>query len=72
MQKSASFFNFIFHIFLIVLFLPVEVSNKGNLIGFVYGEDENTQVEGTVFKIKNIATSKVLKNSKYSKLGVLN
>jgi len=53
-------------------FLPAEVSNKGNLIGFVYGEDENTQVEGTVFKIKNIATSKVLENSKYSKLGVLN
>ena len=40
------------------------------MIGFVYGEDENTQVEGTVFKIKNIATSKVLENSKYSKLGV--
>ena len=48
----------------------MEVSNKGNLIGFVYGEDENIQVEGIVFKIINIATSKVLENSKYSKLGV--
>jgi len=48
----------------------VGVDNKGHLIGFVYGEDGNTQVEGAVFKIKNIASSKVLENSKYSKLGV--
>lgn len=43
---------------------------KGNLVGFVYGEDETTPVEGAVVKMRNISTGSNYESNKSNKLGV--
>jgi len=45
-------------------------SAKGNIIGFVYGQDGTTPLEGAVVKVKNIATGTVYESSKSDTNGV--
>jgi len=52
------------------LMLRSENNAKGNIIGFVYGQDGTTPLEGAVVKVKNIATGKIYESSKSDVNGV--
>jgi len=45
-------------------------STKGNIIGFIYGQDGTSPLEGAVVKVKNIATGNVYESSKSDTNGV--
>jgi hypothetical protein len=47
-----------------------QVLGKGNLIGFVYGQDGTTPVEGAMIVVKNISTGKVFESGRSNNLGV--
>jgi len=50
--------------------LKAQVAGKGNLIGFVYGQDGTTPVAGAVVMVKNISNGKIFESSKSDNLGV--
>jgi len=52
------------------LLLRSENNAKGNIIGFVYGQDGTTPLEGAVVKVKNIATGKIYESSKSDTNGI--
>ena len=43
---------------------------KGNIIGFIYGDDGTTALEGALIKVKNISTGTVYESSKSDANGV--
>ena len=45
-------------------------TGKGNLIGFIYGEDKTTPVEGAIFILRNIATGIEYSSQKTNDLGI--
>jgi len=62
-------------IFAVLLFyspqtLKAQGTSKGNLIGFVYGQDGTTPVAGAVVTVKNISNGKVFSSSTSDNLGV--
>jgi len=44
---------------------------KGNLIGFVYGEDKTTPLDGAVVKARNVLTGDVVQSTQTDNLGVV-
>jgi len=50
--------------------LKAQGASKGNLIGFVYGQDGTTPVAGAVVTVKNISNGKVFASSASDNLGV--
>jgi hypothetical protein len=50
--------------------LKAQVAGKGNLIGFIYGQDGTTPVAGAVVMVKNISNGRVFQSSKSDNLGV--
>jgi hypothetical protein len=59
-----------FLIFCSTSFLRSEEVSKGSIIGFVYGEDGTTPLEGAVVEFKNISTGAVYESSTSDDLGV--
>ena len=53
-----------FTLFLVPNVMTAAANGKGNLIGFIYGEDGTTPLAGAVAMVKNVSTGKT------SKLGV--
>ncbi|MFW6160276.1 MAG: hypothetical protein ACOC57_03955 [Acidobacteriota bacterium] len=47
-----------------------EERNQGNLIGFVYGEDGITPVDGAVVKLKKVSTGESFESSQSDEAGV--
>lgn len=66
------FIGFVFGllIFCSTSFLRSEDVPKGNILGFIYGEDGTTPLEGAVVEFKNISTGAVYESSKSDGLGV--
>ena len=50
--------------------LKAQGASKGNLIGFVYGQDGTTPVAGAVVTVKNISNGKVFASNRSDFLGV--
>ena len=61
---------FAFLLFISPNFLKAEDNTSGNLIGFVYGQDETTPLEGAVVKIRNVSSGAVYESSKTDNLGI--
>jgi hypothetical protein len=59
-----------FLIFFSTSFLGSEELSKGSILGFVYGEDGTTPLEGAVVEFKNISTGAVYESSASDDLGV--
>lgn len=62
-------------VFAVLLFyspqaLKAQGTSKGNLIGFVYGQDGTTPVAGAVVTVKNISNGKVFSSSASDNLGI--
>ena len=60
-------------VLILVLFpstLRPQETGKGNLIGFIYGQDGSTPVEGAVVLVKNLTTGTVSESPKSDSLGV--
>jgi hypothetical protein len=59
---------------LLVFYAPLALSGqvpaKGNLLGFVYGQDGTTPLPGAVVIVKNISSGKVFESSASDGLGV--
>ena len=68
MKKGLSLTGFILGIGLVLLIcFPSQISgaevSKGNILGFLYGEDGTTPVSGAVVKARNISTGNVYESS---------
>jgi hypothetical protein len=66
----------IFLIFSFILFyspglMAAKKDAKGDLIGFVYGEDKTTPLEGAVVKARNVLSGEVIQSTRSDKLGVI-
>jgi len=46
-------------------------TGKGNFVGFIYGADKTTPLEGAVVKIRNITTGSVYESEDANNLGVV-
>jgi hypothetical protein len=58
---------------ILVLFpsiLRTQGPGRGNLVGFIYGQDGSTPVEGAVVVVKNLTTGAVSESPKSDRLGV--
>lgn len=47
-----------------------QVPGKGNVIGFVYGQDGTTPITGAIVVVKNVSSGKVFESTKSDSLGV--
>ena len=61
---------FAFLLFISPNFLKAEDNTSGNLIGFVYGQDETTPLEGAVVKLRNVSSGAVYESGKTDNLGI--
>jgi len=52
------------------LVLKGQVPAKGNLLGFVYGQDGTTPLPGAVVMVKNISSGRVYESSASDGLGI--
>jgi len=67
--KRIIFFLFLF-IFCFSGFLMSESAGKGSIIGFVYGEDGTTPLEGAVVQAKNMSTGIIYESSSSDEYGI--
>ena len=66
----------VFLIFSYILFyspglIAAATDAKGDLIGFVYGEDKTTPLEGAVIKARRMSSGEVIESTRSDKLGVV-
>jgi len=66
-------FSLIFSIILLYSphLLVGKETGKGNFVGFIYGADKTTPLEGAVLKIRNITTGSVYKSKDANNLGIV-
>lgn len=69
-RTSISFVSIGLLLFALSSFCWSENVAKGNIIGFVFGQDGTTPLEGAVVKIKNVTTGTVYESNKSNAKGV--
>jgi hypothetical protein len=50
--------------------LRAQAPGRGNLVGFIYGQDGSTPIEGAVVVVKNLTTGTVTESPKSDRLGI--
>lgn len=67
----AAFLIISFILFYSPCLIAAKKADKGNLIGFVYGKDKTTPLDGAVVKARNVLTGEIVQSTQTNNLGVV-